>query len=146
MRDRELLESALKLIAKYHAREEVMVDWEKSVIEAISSRLSEPEPEPEPEPIGWYEQTPNGDWFLAYSFNPEAKTFPLYRHSPRPVRLSDEEILALAGKYGTSKTRERLLFRLEDGKPTGDTYPQTDWEFGQEDLLGFARELLGKNQ
>lgn len=60
--------------------------------------------------------------------------------------MTDEEILALAEKYGTSETRERLLFRLEDGEPTGETYPQTDWEFGQEDLLGFARELLEKNR
>jgi hypothetical protein len=60
--------------------------------------------------------------------------------------MTDEEILALAKKYGTSQTRERPTYTLEDGEPTGDTYPQTDWEFGQEDLIGFARELLEKNR
>jgi len=39
--DRELLEQALKLVSKYHARKTVLVDWEKSVIEAISARLAE---------------------------------------------------------------------------------------------------------
>ena len=53
-RDRQLLESALNLIAKYHAREEVLVDLEKSVIEAISSRLNEPDPE-EPYPMCFWD-------------------------------------------------------------------------------------------
>ena len=39
--DRELLEQALKLVAKYHARKTVLLDWEKSVIEAIRARLAE---------------------------------------------------------------------------------------------------------
>ena len=41
--DRELLEQALKLVSKYHARETILVEWEKSVIEAIKARLNEPE-------------------------------------------------------------------------------------------------------
>ena len=77
----------------------------------------------------------------------EDHTVPLYRHPSRqPVRLSDEEILAIAEKYGTSETRHRPTFHLHDGSPTGETYPQTDWYFGQEDLLGFARELMEKNK
>lgn len=75
--------------------------------------------------LTWYEQTQNGDWFLAYSHNPTAKTYPLYRHPRQPVRLSDDEIIVIAEKYGIS-----------------ETYPQTDWEFSHNDLLAFARELL----
>lgn len=71
---------------------------------------------------------------------------PLYRHPRQPVRLSDEEILTIAAKYGTSSTRYKPTYHLHDGSPTGETYPQTDWDIGQDDLLGFARELLEKNQ
>ena len=46
--DRELLEQALKLVSKYHARETILVDWEKSVIEAINARLAEDD-----EPVGY---------------------------------------------------------------------------------------------
>ena len=59
--------------------------------------------------------------------------------------MTDEEIIALAEKYGTSETRLRPTYHLH-GSPTGDTYFQTDWDFGQEDLLAFARELLEKNK
>ena len=64
--------------------------------------------------------------------------------SSHPVRLSDEEILAIAEKYGTSSTRHKPTYHLHDGSPTGETYPITDWDFGQDDLFGFARELLEK--
>ena len=60
--------------------------------------------------------------------------------------MTDEEILVIAKKYGTSTTRHRPTYHLHDGSPTGETYPQTDWDFGQGDLLAFARELLEKNQ
>lgn len=60
--------------------------------------------------------------------------------------MTDEEILAIAEKYGTSETRLRPTYYLHDGSPTGEVYPQVDWDIGQEDLLGFARELLEKNQ
>ena len=60
--------------------------------------------------------------------------------------MTDEEIIALAEKYGISETRERLLYRPEDGTPTGQVYRQVDWHIGQEDLLGFARELLEKTE
>lgn len=66
--------------------------------------------------------------------------------SRHPVRMSDEEILAIAEKYGTSSTRHKLTYHFHDGSPTGETYPITDWDIGQEDLLGFARELIEKNQ
>lgn len=46
MTDRELLEQALTLVAKYHARETILVDWEKSVIAAISARIAEDDDEP----------------------------------------------------------------------------------------------------
>ena len=55
---------------------------------------------------------------------------------------TDRELLAAAEKYGTSQTRHRPAFYLEDGEPTGETYPLIDWEFSQDDLLAFARELL----
>ena len=71
----------------------------------------------------------------------EKPIFPLYRHSPRPVRLSDEEILLIARSYGKAQTLDFPTYTLEDG-----TYPETHWNFEQEDLLGFARELIGKNQ
>ena len=46
MTDRELLEQALTLVARYHARGTLLVDWEKSVIKAISARLAEDDDEP----------------------------------------------------------------------------------------------------
>lgn len=55
--------------------------------------------------------------------------------------MNDEEILAIAEKYGTSQTRHRPTYHLHNGEPTGETYPQTDWDFGQEDLLAFAQEV-----
>lgn len=33
---------------------------------------------PQQEPVAWYEQAASGEWFLAYSFNPNAVTKPLY--------------------------------------------------------------------
>lgn len=87
--DRELLESALQLIAKYHARETVLVDWEKSVIEAISSRLAEPDPKP----VAWLRK--NGFRFNGEIEPQDDSEIPLYRHPPRPVRLSDYEVSQL---------------------------------------------------
>ena len=55
--------------------------------------------------------------------------------------MTDEEILAIAEKYGTPTTRHKPTYHLHDGSPTGETYPQTDWDFGQEDLLAFAQEV-----
>lgn len=32
------------------------------------------------EPVAWFEESPGGNWFLAYSKNPDAKTEPLFTH------------------------------------------------------------------
>ena len=94
MTDRELLEQALKLVAKYHARETILVDWEKSVIEAIKARLAEDDEEP----YAWVAiPDHHGDDALYYDKQEaidDGHSFvgPLYRH-PRPKsRLTDEEI------------------------------------------------------
>lgn len=92
--DRELLEQALKLVAKYHARETVLVDWEKSVIEAISARLAEDDEEP----YAWVAIHDHHGFDALYFDRQEAVddghsfVWPLYRH-PRPkARLTDKEI------------------------------------------------------
>ena len=56
--------------------------------------------------------------------------------------MTREQILELAQKYGTSETALRPTFYLHDGSPTGETYPQIDWKFGQEDLLAFAQAII----
>jgi len=94
MTDRELLEQALKLVAKYHARETVLVDWEKSVIEAIKARLSEDDEEP----YAWVAIHDHHGFDALYFDRQEAVddghsfVWPLYRHPQTKVRLADEEI------------------------------------------------------
>lgn len=39
----------------------------------------------EAEPAAWFERTPSGEMFLAYSRNPNAETIPLYLHQPKPA-------------------------------------------------------------
>ena len=56
--------------------------------------------------------------------------------------MTPEQILELAQKYGTSETTARATFYLHDGSPTGETYPQIDWKFGQEDLMAFAQAVI----
>jgi hypothetical protein len=94
MTDRELLEQALKLVAKYHARETILVDWEKSVIEAISARLAEDDEEP----VLWIETDENNElnWDVTCMFSDSPafieRPFPLYRRPHPKARLTDEEI------------------------------------------------------
>ena len=56
--------------------------------------------------------------------------------------MTPEKILELAQKCGTSETTARPTFYLHDGSPTGETYPQIDWKFGQEDLIAFAHAII----
>ena len=92
--DRELLEQALKLVAKYHARKTVLVDWEKSVIEAISARLAEDDEEP----YAWVAIHDHHGFDALYFDRQEAVddghsfVWPLYRHPQPKARLTDEEI------------------------------------------------------
>jgi hypothetical protein len=108
--DRELLEQALKLVAKYHARKTVLVDWEKSVIEAISARLAEDDDEP----VLWVDTDDNGDLYWdedrmvsdtpVYFDNP----IPLYRRPLPMARLTDEEI-SQAGEDSRSVEGNHIL-------------------------------------
>jgi hypothetical protein len=75
MTDRELLELALKLVSKYHARETILVDWEKAVIEAIRARLAEDDDEPSYTGLG-----------------AGGELFHLYRRPQPKAVLTDEEI------------------------------------------------------
>lgn len=135
MIDRKLLTMALNYLQLPGAY--AYIDGIKALREEIRARLAEPEPEP----VAWI--TPKGSLSRHACFIDCA---PLYRHPLRqPVRLTDEEILVIAEKYGTSNTSHRPTYYLH-GSPTGETYPQTDWDFGQEDLLWFAQELMEKNQ
>ena len=118
--DRELLEQALKLVAKYHARETVLVDWEKSVIEAISARLAEDDEEP----ALWVDTDDNGDlyWHEDSMVSDTPVHFdnpiPLYRR-PRPkARLTYEEIEEL---YYTEVDRRVLSFARAIEKAHGIT-------------------------
>ena len=56
--------------------------------------------------------------------------------------MTFEKILELAQKYGTKQITLRSTFNLHDGSPTGETYPQIDWKFGQEDLIAFANDII----
>jgi hypothetical protein len=62
---------------------------------AITSLRQAIEQAEKQEPVAWFEESPLGEWFLAYTFNPNAKTEPLYT-TPQPQRewvgLTDEEI------------------------------------------------------
>ena len=97
MTDRELLEQALKLVAKYHARETILVDWEKSVIEAISARLAEDDEEP----YAWVAIHDHHGFDALYFDRQEAvddgHSFvePLYRRPQPNARLEDEDIRPL---------------------------------------------------
>jgi hypothetical protein len=44
------------------------------------------------EPVAWFEQTPSGEWFLAYSHNPNAVTRPLYFAAPLSPAPDTQEI------------------------------------------------------
>lgn len=139
--DRELLQAAFDALEAVH---HVLTTHNRELIKEIRACLADPEDEP----IAW--SSADGYVYRSYTVakhsNNGKEPIPLYRHPPQPMRLSDEEILAIAEKYGTSSTRNRPTYHLHDGSPTGETYPQTDWDIGQEYLLGFARELLEKNQ
>ena len=82
--DRELLDQALKLVSKYHARETILVDWEKSVIEAISARLNERESSEKP--VAWV----SCDGYLSH-YRLGDEYIPLYRHPPPARKLTEEE-------------------------------------------------------
>jgi hypothetical protein len=98
--DRELLEQALKLVAKYHARKTVLVDWEKSVIEAISARLAGVDEDDE-EPYAWVAIHDHHGFDALYFDRQEAVddghsfVWPLYRHPQTKARLTDEDIRPL---------------------------------------------------
>lgn len=57
------------------------------------------------------------------------------------MALHDDEILAIAEKYGKWRTTDGPTFYL-DGTPTGGTYTLTQWDFCSEELLAFARNLI----
>ena len=144
--DRELLQSALDALNLINHRGNT--DDELMQVGQTITQIQERLAEPEDEPVAWMDD--KGYTVSASKTHPNEKyprfPIPLYRHPPRqPVRLSDEEILAIAEKYGTFETRLRPLYNY-DGSPTGEVYKQVDWDIGQEDLLGFARELMDKNQ
>ena len=85
--DRELFEDALHQLGWLQQLQDFLVI--KDLIDEIRARLTEKDHEP----VAWYEQTQNGECFLAYSRNPKANTRPLYRHPPhQPVHLSNTEI------------------------------------------------------
>jgi hypothetical protein len=52
---------------------------------AITSLRQAIEQAEKQEPVAWFEESPSGEWFLAYTFNPNAKTEPLYT-TPQPQR------------------------------------------------------------
>ena len=92
--DRELLEQALKLVSKYHARETILAGWEKSVIKDIEARLAEDDEEP----ALWVDTDDNGDlyWHEDSMVSDTPVHFdnpiPLYRRPLPMARLTDEEI------------------------------------------------------
>lgn len=91
MTDRELLEQALKLVSKYHARETILVDWEKSVIEAIKARLAEDGDEP----VAWLTRGKDMGSYLDVvhiTRSTVVPSIPLYRRPQPKARLTDEEI------------------------------------------------------
>ena len=94
--DRELLEQALKLVAKYHARKTILVDWEKSVIEAISARLAGLDEDDE-KPFLWVETDKNGElnWDVTCMFSDSPafieRPLPLYRRPQPKARLAEDE-------------------------------------------------------
>lgn len=99
MTDRELLELALKLVSKHHARETILVDWEKSVIEAIRARLAEDDDEP----FLWVETEKgelNRDVTCMFSDSPAfiECPLPLYRRPQPKALLTDAQILDAANQ------------------------------------------------
>ena len=90
--DRELLEQALKLVSKYHARETILVEWEKSVIKDIKARLAEDDEKP----YAWVAIHDHHGFDALYFDKQEAiddgHSFvePLYRHPQTKARLTDE--------------------------------------------------------
>lgn len=137
--DRELLQAALNALYQSVV---IRKDPSEELMAEIRARLAQPEGEP----FMWFGYTYVNDQPMerCQPFQLMVDDIPLYRHPRQPVRLSDEKILTVAEKYGTSSTRHKPTYHLWDGSPTGEPYPQTDWDFGQDDLLGFARELLEK--
>ena len=99
--DRELLEQALKLVSKYHARETILVDWEKSVIEAISARLNERESSDKP--VAWV----SCDGYLSH-YRLGDEYIPLYRHQPPARKLTDEEIIQIGHAAGALEGNHML--------------------------------------
>lgn len=59
------------------------------------------------EPVAWIEETPSGEWFLAYSFNPNAKTKPLYTTpQPQPQPQQAQEPYAFeASMYSSDRLK-----------------------------------------
>lgn len=118
--DRELLADALDMILK---QSRIYME-DHRLVQEIRARLAETE------------DIRGEDWVNGF-FEDLKK-----REQRQPVRLTDEEILAIVEKYGMSETRLLPTYHLHDGSPTGEVYRQVDWDFGQDDLIGFARELL----
>ncbi len=95
----------------YGKASELAID--KTMVKRIATQLGwKPPLDVEQEPVAWMEFTPAGDWFLAYSFNPRAKTKPLYTAPPQRewVGLTDEEMNAVY----------RQAFGLVDSRLVGD--------------------------
>ena len=84
--DRELLRDVLEVLVFSRINS-------PSLIEEIRARLAEPEPEP----VRWMDE--DGCTFrdeaVAREVNPWQAITPLYSHTPRPVRLSDYEVIQL---------------------------------------------------
>lgn len=112
MNDREILKQAYDALGLINHRGNTDEELQKVGLTRvfIEARLEEPEPEP----IGWYEKTPSGDWFLAYSYNPEAETFPLYLHPPR----QSEEVYELRAENLTLKKALKLYIEEFGELPT----------------------------
>jgi hypothetical protein len=92
--DKQLLEQSLHALQTFAGTIPGNAVIISKAIEDIEARLAEPEDEP----VAWLASAKDGDDDCLYWDGEDARidgyafVEPLYRHPPRPVRLSDDEV------------------------------------------------------
>ena len=104
----------------------------------LKSPLRGEETRPEQEPVAWYEQTPSGDWFLAYSHNPNAVTRPLVYLDIAPPK---REWVGLTDEEGICDEWERITGHNIDFEPKSEGRAMY---LSADEVIEFARSIEAK--